>query len=423
MSAIGSTTDDALDVLLRFGALMLRAGGTASRTREIMEAMARRLKLEAPSINLTIGHVVISARRGSERLTAMRDVGPPGVNVACIGALERLAGGTEPATAPQIAARLTEIEADAPHYSAWQIVIAVGLASGGFAFLNGAGVPELAAAALGGGIGQALRSWLVRRAFTQFGTAALAAITAAAIYVLVAALANRAGFTFSHYAAGFISTVLFLVPGVPLIAGLFDLLQHQTMAALGRLAYGSLILFIVASGLSIVTAFAGIELSRQPPLELPYPLQLSLRAVASFIAACAFAMAFNSPPRTMLVAGVVALVVNSLRLVLVDAGMLLAPAAFIAALSVGIVASLASRRFDAQLMAIVAAPIVIMIPGLYAFEMIVLFNLGRMNEALQASAGFVFVICALAMGLSMARLAVARKASPMMNEPPDRRGE
>ena len=176
--------------------------------------------------------------------------------------------------------------------------------------------------------------------------------------------------------------MLFLVPGVPLIAGLFDLLQHQTMAALGRLAYGALILFIVASGLSIVTAFAGIELSRQPPLELPYPLQLSLRAVASFIAACAFAMAFNSPPRTMLVAGVVALIVNSLRLGLVDAGMMLTPAAFIAAFSVGIVASLESRRFDVQLMAIVAAPIVIMIPGVYAFEVIVLFNLGRMNEAL-----------------------------------------
>jgi uncharacterized membrane protein YjjB (DUF3815 family) len=47
---------------------------------------------------------------------------------------------------------------------------------------------------------------------------------------------------------------------------------------------------------------------------------------------------------------------------------------------------------------------VIMMPGIYAFEMIVLFNRGQMLEALQASASCFFVIGALAMGLAVARL-------------------
>jgi len=42
-------------------------------------------------------------------------------------------------------------------------------------------------------------------------------------------------------------------------------------------------------------------------------------------------------------------------------------------------------------------------PGVYAFEMIVLFNRGQMIEALQASASCGFVIGALAMGLATAR--------------------
>lgn len=46
-----------------------------------------------------------------------------------------------------------------------------------------------------------------------------------------------------------------------------------------------------------------------------------------------------------------------------------------------------------------------MIPGLYAFEMIVLLNRGQMVEALQAFATCSVVVCALAMGLSAARLA------------------
>ena len=45
-----------------------------------------------------------------------------------------------------------------------------------------------------------------------------------------------------------------------------------------------------------------------------------------------------------------------------------------------------------------------MIPGLYAFEMIVLFNRGRVLDALQAAALFGFVIGALAMGLAAARV-------------------
>jgi len=49
------------------------------------------------------------------------------------------------------------------------------------------------------------------------------------------------------------------------------------------------------------------------------------------------------------------------------------------------------------------APVVIMMPGVYAFEMVVLFNRGQMIEALQASASCGFVIGALAMGLATAR--------------------
>jgi uncharacterized membrane protein YjjB (DUF3815 family) len=44
-----------------------------------------------------------------------------------------------------------------------------------------------------------------------------------------------------------------------------------------------------------------------------------------------------------------------------------------------------------------------MMPGIYAFEMIVLFNRGQMLDALQASASCFFVIGALAMGLVTAR--------------------
>ena len=114
-------------------------------------------------------------------------------------------------------------------------------------------------------------------------------------------------------------------------------------------------------------------------------------------------MLFNSAPRAALAAGLLALGANELRLVLIDFGMMLAPAAFFAALSIGLVALVTERHFNVPRMAMIVAPIVIMMPGIYAFEMIVWFNRGQMLDALQASASCLFVIGALAMGLAVAR--------------------
>jgi uncharacterized membrane protein YjjB (DUF3815 family) len=52
--------------------------------------------------------------------------------------------------------------------------------------------------------------------------------------------------------------------------------------------------------------------------------------------------------------------------------------------------------------AMTAAPIVIMVPGIYAFEMIASFNRGQKFDALEASATFWFVVVALAVGLATA---------------------
>jgi len=221
-------------------------------------------------------------------------------------------------------------------------------------------------------------------------------------------LAQRAGVELLHYPSGFIASVLFLIPGFPLIAALFDLLQHQTVAAVSRFAYGLMILLAVALGLSIVIEVGNVDIARQPPLDLAYPLMLLLRAVVSFVAACAFAMVFNTPLRAVLMAGLLALVANGLRMTLNDMGMMLAPAAFFAAFLIGLVALGVDERFNIPRLAMTVAPIVIMIPGVYVFEMIVLFNRGQMQQALQASAVCGFAIGGLAMGLATARFFIRR---------------
>jgi uncharacterized membrane protein YjjP (DUF1212 family) len=301
--------------------------------------------------------------------------------------------------AEQITARLAQIESSPPHYPIWQVAPAIGVASSGFAFLNGSAVLEMLLAGIGGAIGQWFRSLLNRRQFNPFIIPALCAISASGSYVLLSVLARHAGLGSAVHPAGFIASVLFLVPGFPLIAALFDLLQQQSAAAIARFAHGLLMLLTIAAGLSLVVVIANVDLTPQPSFEVSYPLTLILRAAASFLAGCAFAMLFNNTGPAVLAGGLVALSANELRLILYDFGMSLAPAAFFGTLTVGLMALVVQRWFGIPRIAIAVPATIIMVPGLYAYEAIVLLNRGQILEGLQAVTLCGFIIGALALGL------------------------
>src|SRR4029077_16835449 len=108
---------EAADVVLSFGALMMRAGNTASRTREWVEVLARKLGFDAVSIGLSLDNITASLRRSGAWTPTMREIGPSGISAIRIAALERLARTAEPGLAPrEVALKLAEIESTKPPY-------------------------------------------------------------------------------------------------------------------------------------------------------------------------------------------------------------------------------------------------------------------------------------------------------------------
>jgi uncharacterized membrane protein YjjP (DUF1212 family) len=276
-------SNDALEILLRFGAAMLGAGGTAAQARRWMDVMAHQMGFDALSVSLTLTSVVASARRGGEQVTMMREVEPPGINASRIGALEQLAQAVMPGMAPEaIAATLAEIEATPPRYSVTSIAAAIGVACGAFAFLNGGGVLEMTGAAVGSGIGQWLRSRLSGRQINQYGVTLLCAVATVGVYSLIVAATSHIDFGFARHTSGSLSSILFLLPGFPLVTALLDMMQYQTLNAITRFAHGAMIILAAAFGFSIVTAVVGFEEAAQQPLELTESLKLLLRGIASF---------------------------------------------------------------------------------------------------------------------------------------------
>ncbi len=390
--ATGALFNDPLEVLLWFGCVTLSAGGPAFRVREWMGVLALKMGFSALSVSFSLNGIIASVHRGRERVTLIREIEPPGVNSWKIGELEHLAHAVRPGQpSKEIALKLSKIEAAPPRYTTAQTAVAMGAACGAFAFLNGGATLEVVAAGIGGAGGQWLRSVLLSRSLiNHFGITALCAIAASGIYALIAIVSTHIGFSNARHTAGLISSALFLVPGFPLVAALLDLLKYQTLVAVTCFAHSTMILLAAIFGLSFVVAVFGFEVSPPPTLELSEPVELLLRAIASFVGGCGFAILYNSSSRAVFAVGLLALGANELRLTLHDAGMTLAPATFLGAFAVGLVASIAHRRLKEPRIAITVPSIIIMVPGLYAVEMIELFNQGHMLDSLQAAASCSF---------------------------------
>jgi uncharacterized membrane protein YjjP (DUF1212 family) len=384
--------------------LMLSAGETAFRARRSMGAIACGLGFESLSVQFGARNLVASGHRDGETATLVCDVDLPSVNTERIGALEALARSVPlEMNSREFAAKLATIETGSARYSLVQTATAVGAACGAFAFLNGGAWVEVAACVIGGVGGQGLKSFLIGRRFNQYAVTALCAVVASALYSVTAALAHSAGFGVGRSSVGLVSSVLFLIPGFPLVTALLDQLQHETAAALSRLAHAMMFVLTAAVGLSIVIALVGFSIEISPQHILAKPLTIFWWAVASFCGGCGLAILYNGTWRNVVYVGAIALIGNELRLILYDSGMPLPLATFLGALAVGLTASIAGRWIKEARVALTVPAAVMMVPGLYALETLVYFDRGEILQGLSAGVLVGFVVGSIAFGLAAAR--------------------
>ncbi len=404
-----SFLSESLDVLLRYGALLLRAGDAAFRVHDDVQRLANRLGIAQLDLLVTVTGMTATARHDDEMVTLARQVGPLGINAWRLGALERLADEAPTDLTPDmLGARLDDIEAASPEHAVATVAVAVGCASAAFAYLNGANLAGVLATFVAGAVGQWLRSILLGRHFNQFAVTAFCALAAGGLYAIVAALLGRAGLEPGH-GVGMIAAVLFLIPGFPLVAALLDLLQHQVTAGVVRLAYGMCLMLAAAFGLAMVFVVADVAIPVAAPQPLGLAATVALRGLASFVGGCGFAVLYNSANRTVLVVGVLALLGNELRLGLQDAGTMQPVATFLGALLVGLLASLVRRTLAEPRIVLTVPGIIIMVPGAYVFQSVVLLSLGDAVGGLKAAALAGFVVGGMALGLATARFIGERR--------------
>lgn len=336
-----------------------------------------------------------------------------GVNTSKLNRLEKFIRNFEKdgkhISGEQLHQLLDEIEKIHGLYSPVALGMAAALACGGFTFLLGGGPIEMLCAFIGAGVGNYVRCKLTKHHFTLFlcivSSVSLACFTYAGFLKLAEILW---GISIQHE-AGYICAMLFIIPGFPFITSGIDLAKLDMRSGMERFAYAILVILVATMAAWIMALILHLQPVDFPKICLTSEEQVIFRLLASFCGVFGFSIMFNSPPGLAAVAAGIGAVANTLRLEFVDlTGMPPAVAAFIGALTAGILASLIKNRAGYPRISVTVPSIVIMVPGLYLYRGF--YNLGMMSLSVSASwfASAMLIVMALPLGLIFARILTDR---------------
>lgn len=336
-----------------------------------------------------------------------------GVNTSKLNRLEKFIRNFEKEgkhiSGEQLHQLLDEIEKIHGLYSPVALGMAAALACGGFTFLLGGGPIEMLCAFIGAGVGNYVRCKLTKHHFTLFlcivSSVSLACFTYAGFLKLAEILW---GISIQHE-AGYICAMLFIIPGFPFITSGIDLAKLDMRSGMERFAYAILVILVATMAAWIMALILHLQPVDFPKICLTSEEQVIFRLLASFCGVFGFSIMFNSPPGLAAVAAGIGAVANTLRLEFVDLnGMPPAVAAFIGALTAGILASLIKNRAGYPRISVTVPSIVIMVPGLYLYRGF--YNLGMMSLSVSASwfASAMLIVMALPLGLIFARILTDR---------------
>ncbi|MCS6711432.1 threonine/serine exporter family protein [Brachybacterium sp. EF45031] len=390
------------------GAALLAGGMASFRVKAAMAVVARALGLDSFRAIVTFTDITATATLGGRYRTRITQPEHVGVDVDHLARIHRMVEDLpERVEAAEVFERLAVIAARPPLHSAVVNALAAGLACAAFSFLNRGGPTEMVCVLIAATLGQALRRALQRRQWNHLLITVLAATLTSIVYALTIAAGTRWGVVGPGHEGGYLAAMLFLVPGFPMITGILDIVRSDFSAGVARLTYSAMIVLAAAASVWTVSVVVGITPGMPPGAEVPFVLDLVLRALATFVGVLGFAVIFNSPWGIALGAAAVSMVANTLRLAMIDSGAPAQLATLVATCLVGALAYLVARLTHIPRTTISVPAVVIMIPGFTLSMAFALMNSGDVTGALVLAQEAVQVILAAGLGLALAHLATS----------------
>lgn len=395
-------------IIGRTGIMLLSCGTGAWRVRSSMNTLARELGITCTA-DIGLLSIEYTCIDGDNCYTESLCLFNTGVNTSKLYRMElfvnKFSKNCKKMSGDELHTLLDQIHEIHGFYSPPFLGLAAAVACSAFTFLLGGGPVEMFCAFLGAGAGNYLRAKMNQHHLTLFLCTA-ASVALACIVYTIAFTALKSGFHVSiHHQAGYICSMLFIIPGFPFITSGIDLAKLDMRSGMERLMYALIIVLVATMSAWIMALVLNLQPVDFLKLDLTQEEWIIFRLLASFCGVFGFSIMFNSPTRLAAVAAGIGAIANTLRLELVDLTALPpAAAAFVGALTAGLLATMIKNQVGYPRISVTVPSIVIMVPGLYLYRGF--YNLGTMNLSASASwfAAAILIVAALPLGLIFARI-------------------
>lgn len=303
-----------MDLLLRTGQILVDSSADTSRILRNMKRAAAYLGFSEENLHIYVDYYMLTLCLSDEHhsFVQMRRCYKHGIDMAAIQDVSKLTWRAikRDYTLDDYEEALNWVGHRRRTYSDWVVAICAGFACGGFCIQFGCDWAAFLYASIAAIVGNRLRMWLNSRGSNTYFDIAVAAFVSTIIAWLSAYISlpgNSLSALVAEYAPvlrsvtpwhPLMACALFIVPGVPLINFVSDMLDNHIETGIVRATNTLLMIMAMSFGIAVAIKVCGIDNFVTDLSMTPHHTFVEY-AIAAAISAMGFATIFNTPPKLM----------------------------------------------------------------------------------------------------------------------------
>lgn len=294
-----------LDLLLRTGQLLVESAADTNRIMRNMKRTAAFLGLPEEHLHIYVqfNMLMVNLSDNEHSFTKFQRCDKHGINMTTISLISKLSWKAirEDYSIERYAEELEAIASRPRNYTPVQVAIGTGFACGGFCIQFGCDWTAFFYASFAAAIGMYLRGLMLRKGLNNYMCIAIAAFISTVIAWATTYLPSTWTDTPLH---PLLACALFIVPGVPLINFVDDMLDNYIQVGLTRAINTFLMIVAMSFGIAFFLKLSNFDLTQFYTIPMiPHNTYISY-AIAAAISAMGFSMIFNIPRRLLWVVAI-----------------------------------------------------------------------------------------------------------------------
>lgn len=304
----GSYVNRRLKILLHVGCKLMESAADTPRILRNMKRTAAFLNLKEENLQIYVNYNLLMVNYSDDErsYTKFQRCVKHGIDMTAISDISRLSWTAikDDYTLDQFEQAFSKICARKRNYTPWQVAIGGGFACGGFCIQFGCDWPAFFYASIAAILGFRLRMFLNAKDSNPYINIALAAFVSTILAWIFGLVNTSAAFSlpaFMHTDTPWhplMACALFIVPGVPLINFVSDMLTGFTQVGLTRAINTLLMVTAMAFGIAFAIEVGGIDNFVRDLTMTPHHEYWEF-SIAAAISAMGFSMIFNIPRRLL----------------------------------------------------------------------------------------------------------------------------